>query len=136
MALNIHNITRLAAVLVLAGATTSTFAQSAEYRRGYEDGYAAGQRAASDDRGPGRGWNRVHIEEAEYGIPGAMCDAREGVRRELERNNGAIRVDNNLCGDPAPHQRKRLRVIYRCRDTAPARAFANERETLKLSCRR
>jgi hypothetical protein len=137
MALNIHNIMRTAAILVLAGASATTFAQSSEYRRGYEDGFAAGQRAASDDRGPGRGWNRVHIEEAEYGLRGGpMCDAREAVRREVERNDGVIHVGNQLCGDPTPHQRKHLRVVYRCRDTAPARAFATEGETLKLSCRR
>jgi hypothetical protein len=136
MALDMHKFMRLAAFLAVAGVSASAHAQSAEYRRGYEDGYAAGQRAAHDDRGQGRGWGRVRIEEAEYGIRGAMCDAREGVRREVERNDGAIRVDNNLCGDPAPHQRKRLRVVYRCRDTEPARAFATEGETLKLTCRR
>jgi hypothetical protein len=137
MAINIQTIMRTAAILVLAGASASTFAQSGEYRRGYEEGFAAGQRAALDNRGERGGWGRVHIEEAEYGVRGGpMCDASDAVRREVERNDGVVHVGNQLCGDPIPHQRKQLRVVYRCRDTAPARAFATEGETLKLTCRR
>jgi hypothetical protein len=137
MAINIHKMMRVAAILALAGASAAASAQSSEYRRGYEDGFAAGQRAAHDDRGQRPGWNRVHIEEAEYGLRGGpMCDAREAVRREADRNDGVIHVGNQLCGDPVPHQRKQLRVVYRCRDTASARAFATEGETLRLTCRR
>jgi hypothetical protein len=137
MTRTIHHLMRTAAVLALAGACASASAQSGEYRRGYEEGFAAGQRAALDNRGEHGGWGRVHIEEAEYGVRGGpKCDARDAVRNEVERNDGAVRVGNQLCGDPMPHQRKQLRVVYRCRDTAPARAFATEGETLKLTCRR
>ena len=33
---------RIATVLAFTAASTSAFAQSADYRRGYDDGYAAG----------------------------------------------------------------------------------------------
>jgi hypothetical protein len=129
-----RHIVRIAAVLALTAATTSAFAQSGEYRRGYDDGFAAGQRAARDDRG-GR-WSRVHIEEAEWGVRGAFCDARQGVRNEIERKDGAVLAGNQLCGDPAPRISKSLRVVYRCGDSEPMRLVAREYETVRLSCRR
>jgi hypothetical protein len=133
-----RHIIRIAAVLALSAASTAAFAQSAEYRRGYDDGYAAGQREARDDRGgPGgpMAWGRVHIEEAEYGARGATCNARRGVRDQLERNRGNIEVNNQLCGDPAPGEQKRLRLVYRCGDSASARVVAREGERLRLNCR-
>lgn len=134
-----RHIIRIAAVLALSAATTAAFAQSADYRRGYDDGYAAGQREARDDRGgPGdRGpWGRLHIDEAEYGARGANCDARRSVHEQAMRNRGNIEVNNQLCGDPAPREQKRLRLVYRCGDSAPARAFAREGERLRLNCGR
>jgi hypothetical protein len=130
-----RHIIRIAAVLALTAASASAFAQSAEYRRGYEEGYAAGMRAAGGDRDgrPGRGG--LQIEEATYGVRGASCDARMGVRREIERN-GFVVAHNELCGDPAPRAEKRLRVVYRCGDREPMRAVAREGQTLRLSCRR
>ncbi len=139
---NAHrHIARIAAVLALTAVSTGAFAQSAEYRRGYEEGYAAGQRDARDGRGgPGPdgpvAWGRVHIEEAEYGVRGATCNARRGVRDQLEHNRGNIEVNNQLCGDPAPGEQKRLRLVYRCGDSAPARVMAREGERLRLNCRR
>jgi hypothetical protein len=131
-----RHIIRIATVLALTATATGAFAQSAEYRRGYDAGYAAGQRDARDDRGGPSPWSRLHIEEAEYGARGANCDARRGVREQAERNRGNIEVSNQLCGDPAPGEQKRLRLVYRCGDSASARAFAREGETLRLNCRR
>jgi len=131
-----RSIMRIAAVLALSAATTSAFAQSAEYRRGYEEGFAAGQRAAHDGRGGPGAWGRVHVEEAEYGVRGAMCDARPAVRNAVERNGGAVTAGNQLCGDPAYGAEKHLRIVYRCGDGEPARIFARESETVRLSCRR
>ena len=134
-----RHIIRIAAVLALSAASTAAFAQSAEYRRGYDDGYAAGQRDARDGQGGPGGpmvWGRVHIEEAEYGARGATCNARRGVRDQLERNRGNIEVNNQLCGDPAPGEQKRLRLVYRCGDSASARVVAREGERLRLNCRR
>jgi hypothetical protein len=123
---------RIAAVLIMAAVSTSTFAQSNEYRRGYQDGFAAGQREASD----GHRDRRVHIEEAEYGVRGAVCDAREAVRDQARRNDGAVHAGNDLCGDPARGAPKHLRIIYRCGESQALRAVAREGETVRLSCRR
>jgi hypothetical protein len=132
---NQRPLLRIAAILALSAATTSAFAQSAEYRRGYDDGYAAGLREAGGGRGDGRGW-RVFVEDAEYGTHFASCDARRAVRHQLERNRGAVRADNQLCGDPAHGEPKRLRIVYRCGDSEAVRVVARENETVQLSCRR
>jgi hypothetical protein len=130
---------RIAAALTLGAASiaasTPASAQSAEYRRGYDDGYAAAQRAAG---GPGRngGWERIQIDEAEYGRRGAMCDARRAVIDSVERNNGVVVVNNRLCGDPIHGTEKRLRVVYRCGDSEPVRVVGQEDERIRLSCRR
>lgn len=130
----------LAAVLASGAASTPAFAQSAEYRRGYEDGFAAGQRAAYDNRGDrgGRGgdWGRIRVDEARYGARGAVCDARRAVRQEAERNGGVVVAGNHLCGDPAYKVPKRLDVVYRCGNDAPIRVAAREDDTLRLDCRR
>ena len=136
MTLATQHIMRIAAVLALTAASASAFAQSDEYRRGYAEGYAAGQRAAHDDRGNSRGLARVRVEEAEYGVRGAMCDARDAVRNEVERNDGNVRASNQLCGDPARNVQKRLRIVYRCGDSEPVRVSLREDESLRLSCRR
>ena len=128
-------VMRIAAILALTAASASVFAQSADYRRGYDDGYAAGQRDARGDRGPHRGGPRVFIEDAEYGANGAACDARRAVRAEIERNHGSVLAGNQLCGDPARGEPKRLRIVYRCGDSEAVRVIARENETLRLSCR-
>ena len=130
MTLNNRPLLRIAAILALSAATTSAFAQSAEYRRGYDDGYAAGLREAN-----GRG-GRVFVEDAEYGTHFASCDARRAVRYQVERNRGTVRADNQLCGDPAHGEPKRLRIVYRCGDSEAVRVVAREDETVRLSCRR
>jgi hypothetical protein len=130
-----RNIVRVAAVLALAATSACTYAQDG-YRRAYDDAY--GDSARYDDRGDrdGRyGWGRLHIEDAEYGLRGASCDARWGVRREI-RSTGVVVAHNDLCGDPARGVQKRLRIIYRCGDSEPMRAFAREGETLRLRCGR
>ncbi|WP_156648725.1 hypothetical protein [Massilia sp. Leaf139] len=136
MSLARQHLMRFVAVLALGAASASAFAQSAEYRRGYDDGFAAGQRAGRDDYGRPGGGNRLHIERAEYGARGAMCDARRAVRQEMERNGGAVRADNGLCGDPAIGVGKRLTVVYRCGDDQPQQVSTRENDTLRLSCRR
>jgi hypothetical protein len=129
-----RNIIRVAAVLALAATSASTFAQDG-YRRAYDNPYGESMRARYDDRGGQYGRGRLHIEDAEYGLRGASCDARRGVWRALERN-GAVMANNDLCGDPARGEQKRLRIVYRCGDSNPMRAFAREGETVRLSCRR
>jgi hypothetical protein len=125
---------RIAAILALSAAATSAFAQSAEYRRGYDDGYNA---ALRETRGGGerRDW-RIFVEDAEYGTHFASCDARRAVRDSVERNRGAVLASNQLCGDPARGEPKRLRIVYRCGDSDAVRVVARENETVRLSCRR
>jgi hypothetical protein len=129
-----RTIVRIAAVMALAAASASALAQDGGYRRGYDESYAS-SRYDSDERGGRSGWGRIHIEEAEYGVRGSNCDARRGVRREIERT-GVVVAHNDLCGDPAPGVEKRLRIIYRCGDSEPMRAFGRESQTLRLRCRR
>lgn len=128
---------QLVAVLALTVASTSAFAQSAEYRRGYDDGYAAAQRDGRGDRGDRGRWNGgLRIEEAEYGTRNASCDARRAVRDAIERNGDSVQVGNHLCGDPAYNAQKRLTVVYRCGNSESLRVTAREGETLRLGCRR
>lgn len=136
MKTNMQAIARIAAILALGAASASALAQSNEYRRGYEAGFAAGQRAAYEGRERREDWPRIHIEDAEYGARGALCDARRAVHEQAEHNDGAVHADNQLCGDPAPGIPKYLRIVYRCNDSAPMRVVMREGETLRLSCRR
>ena len=131
-----QHIMRIAAVLALTAASTSAFSQSADYRRGYDDGFAAGQRTARDDRGGGQDRDRLRIVEADYGVRGSTCDARRSVREGVERNRGAVVANDRLCGDSAPGKVKRLQVVYRCGDSESLKAVARQGETLRLSCRR
>lgn len=132
--MNIHKqyIMRIAAVLALTAASTSVFAQSADYRRGYEDGYAA----ALDGRGPGPGRGGLHIVEANYGVRGSVCNARRSVRDQVERNRGVVVANDRLCGDSAPGKVKRLQIVYRCDGSEPLRVVARQGDSLRLSCRR
>jgi len=130
-----QHIMRIAAVLAFAAASTSAIAQE---RRDYDnnDRVVVVERGdRGDHRGP-PGWARVRVEEARYGDRRSTCDARRSVRDQVERNRGAIRVDNNLCGDPARGAQKRLSVVYRCGGGDSVRVVARENETLRLSCRR
>ena len=131
-----QHIVRIAAALALVAASTSAIAQE---RRSYDDGQRVVVVDDRGDRGDRRGppgWARVRVEEARYGARRSTCDARRSVRNEVERNRGAIRVGNQLCGDPARGAQKRLSVTYRCGNSEPVRVVARENETLRLSCRR
>ena len=140
MSIATQHIMRIAAVLALTVASTTVMAQERrgddgprmEERRG-DDGPRMEERG--DHRGP-PGWARVRVEEARYGTRRGTCDARRSVRNEIERNRGAILVGNQLCGDPARGEPKRLSVTYRCGNSESVRITARENETLRLSCRR
>jgi hypothetical protein len=126
---------RVLTFLAFGAASASAVAQSAEYRRGYEKGFQDGQ--ASMERGRGREFSaRIHIVMARYGTRDSTCDARDaiesfaGSRRDVE-----IRVNNDLCGDPAEGRHKVLVVDYRCGDGPRKRIETRESETMFLSCR-
>lgn len=127
----------LCAALALALASVSGLAsaQSAEYRQGYDQGYRDGTEAQShaDHGGP---VGRIIIEEAHYGKRDqGFCDVRDVIQRQIGwRRHFDIHVSNDLCGDPAPHEVKHLRVRYRCGDSQPAQAEAPEGSVMELSC--
>ncbi len=124
--------------ITLGAVSVSAFAQSMEYRRGYDQGYRDGTEVQSRQAQPvqqGGRRGRIHIEEASYGVRDASCDAREKVQEAVGwRRNAAVMVDNELCGDPAPHRAKQLRVTYRCGDAAPVRVQGPESRELVLNC--
>ena len=124
-----------AMVAAFSLASASAGAQSEEYRRGYDQGYRDGAEAQSrtDQGGPA---GRIIIEEARYGARDAgMCDARGAIQRIAGwRRHIDVRVDNNLCGDPAYGVPKMLFVRYRCGDSQSARVEAPENGVMQLSC--
>lgn len=127
--------------------TSSAQAQSEAYRRGYEQGYADGLAAARQAPWQGElnpGWSgpvtpaagAVNLYEARYGTADRACDARAGIARALANQPiPVLMVNNGLCGDPAPNQRKFLTVRYSCPGQGPMGQQAWEGQPLDLSCR-
>ncbi|MBC7500386.1 MAG: hypothetical protein H7315_07800 [Herminiimonas sp.] len=121
------------AFIAIGSSAGSALAQSTEYRRGYDQGYRDGAEAQS---GQQTGQGRINIEEAIYGTGNAACDASQSLQNAAGRRRQlSIRVDNNLCGDPAENRPKRLSVTYRCGDGAAQRVQAREGTTLNINCR-
>ncbi|HEY1102312.1 MAG TPA: hypothetical protein VGE70_02725 [Burkholderiaceae bacterium] len=132
---------RLLALALLGALAMPAFAQSAEYRRGYDEGYRAGVAAAQSGnvqpQGPyGAAYQPVRVERADYGTAGQYCDARAALQQRLdtERNN-VVRSDNGLCGDPAPGQVKQLTVRLRCQKSGVQRLVVAENQAQQISCR-
>lgn len=123
--------------LITVGAmSTSAIAQSAEYRRGYDQGYRDGI-DAQDRPGQQEGAAaRIIIEQARYGTRDAACDIREKVQQAVGRQrNISITANNSLCDDPAPNRVKQLVIRYHCDDGPTLRVQAREGSTATLSCR-
>ena len=131
------------AIATLLAPLSDAAAQSAEYRRGYDEGYRAGMDAARGgnmggpegmERGGGR--RRIIIEDAVYGDRDGSCDARPAVQAMVERQRDPlVRADNRLCGDPAPRRGKTLEITYRCGDGRMLRTAIREDTQAVLSCR-
>lgn len=125
--------------ITLGAMSVSAFAQSADYRRGYDQGYRDGIEAQSRQNQQGqqdgpRG--RIHIEEALYGVRDASCDARDSVQRAVGgRRNASVTANNELCGDPLPGRAKRLRITYRCGNGEELSVRAPEGAAVTLNCR-
>ena len=132
--------------VVLTMASTSAFAQSREWQRGYDagfrDGFAAGQNAGSGGVPPfqpppgnrPQPW-RLVIDDAQFGIRGATCDARWAVQSAVDRHGpNLIYASTQLCGDPAPNRAKTLWVTYRCENRRPVSVSAPEGRWLNLNC--
>lgn len=131
------------AIALLLAPPGAAQAQSAEYRRGYDDGYRAGMDAARGGNmggpgmaEPGGGRRRIIIEDAVYGDREGVCDARPAVQAMVERQRDpVVRADNRLCGDPAPRRAKTLEITYRCGNGRMLRTALREDTQAVLSCR-
>jgi len=113
------------------------FSQSAEYRRGYDQGYRDGAESARSpaENAPMRG--RIAILSASYGVRGAQCDAGANIQAlATGRRHVDVKVDNELCGDPAQGQgNKQLQVTYSCGNGPERRAGGPEGSIVSISCR-
>ena len=132
----------MAAIALLAPLGAAQ-AQSAEYRRGYDDGYRAGMEESRggnmrnpDARESGGGRRRIIIEDAAYGDRDGVCDALPAVQAMVERQREPlVRADNRLCGDPAPRRAKTLEITYRCGNGPMLRTSLREDTQAVLTCR-
>lgn len=121
-----------------SGSMGRALAQSDEYRRGYDRGYRDGAYSARNGAGDRGNWHRrggLEIESASYGSHGRRCDLRDSLRAQW-RNDPVmtIKVDNRLCGDPAPGERKQLIVHYRCHGGPVQQENVREGRVMNLNC--
>jgi hypothetical protein len=118
-----------------------------EYQRGYDDGYSEGYRKGLDEGRaqaappppppPVRYIRPIVIQRATYGIERRSCDAAPAIASRVSGQDYAIiEAGNDLCGDPAREVKKRLEVRYSCGGGPTKTAFANERDSVILDCRR
>lgn len=121
--------------ITVGAMSTSAIAQSAEFRRGYDQGYRDGIEAQGRQGQQEGSAARIIIEQASYGTRDAACDIREKVQQTVGwRRNIAITANNNLCGDPAPNRVKQLEIRYRCGDGETLRVRAREGSVVTLRC--
>lgn len=121
----------------LALVASSAWSQSAEYRRGYDQGYRDGNAAAGSQAQYPNTAGQITISSALYGVRGARCDARDSVQALASgRRRVDVKVDNALCGDPAPNQaNKQMTVAYTCGNGAERRVSGPEGSVLAITCR-
>lgn len=138
-----HSYCKLALAACTLLATAGAFAQSAEYRRGYDDGYRAGRDSVRSPQHSDRGDDgrqqmriRIRILDARYGRGRRLCDARPAVQQIVNQQGETdFEVSNNLCGDSAPGETKTLEVTYQCGRDNPVRASADEGRGMRIRCR-
>jgi hypothetical protein len=115
------------------------------YRRGYDDGFAAGYRKALEE---GRGapppapayvpppprLGPIRVTRALYGSTSRSCDATRHVGHQANgRINATVKVSNDMCGDPAKGERKQLEVTFTC-GAITKTASAYEHRDVYLDC--
>ncbi len=110
------------------------------YARGYQEGFDAGyQKALAEQRNAVDAASKnfpIAITAASYGPEGGnkRCDATHYARKEANgRRTASVAVTNNMCGDPAPGERKSLEITYLCGALAKT-ASAYEHRSAYLSC--
>lgn len=113
------------------------------YRRGYDDGFAAGyDRARREVSLPvvvqptpiARPNGPIRVLSAFYGTASHSCNATHHIERSANgRRSISIAVTNKLCGDPHPGKKKELTVEYRCGDFHKT-SSAPEHRDVYLNC--
>ena len=109
------------------------------YSRGYREGLAEGEKRAANVAPPPAavkpGPNGpISVASAFYGTSSKNCNATHWLSRRVNgKSFASVDVENSICGDPAPGQRKSLEVTYNC-GTFPKTASANEHRTIYLDC--
>src|SRR5688572_2100494 len=123
-----------ASFLTLGALSAPAFAESTEFRRGYEQGFQDARDGRNQQHGQYQNSRRrISIERARYGTRGRTCDAVVALQRAVDsardrrysntssngrydnngydnRNNSYSRRDyqvvagNQLCGDPSPNR--------------------------------
>ena len=103
--------------------------------------YCAFEGDHDDDYGqspqPPRNWqrSRIYVAQALYGIESSSCDATDRfVQSCNEQANCYVKVNNNLCGDPARGQRKSAEITCWCDGQLQA-LQVRENGTAALNCR-
>jgi hypothetical protein len=118
------------------------------YKAGFDDGFARGHERALSERGgsaqrlapppvaapPPRSTGPISITRAVYGTGSRICDGTRWTRsRANGRQTASLDITNNICGDPAPGERKTLEVTYAC-GSVPKTASAREHQSIWLDC--
>ena len=121
------------------------------YKAGFDDGFARGYQRAQTERGalsrgapppvapqppppPPRSTGPISITRAVYGTGSRICEATRWTRsRANGRQTASLDITNDICGDPAPGDRKTLEVTYVC-GSVPKTASAREHQTIYLDC--
>ena len=114
------------------------------YSKGFREGLAEGERrsasvapppppivVAPPKPGP---TGPITISNAWYGTSKKNCNATGWLARKVNgRVSASVEVENKICGDPAPGDRKALEVTYICGNFVK-NATAYEHRTLYLDC--
>jgi hypothetical protein len=114
------------AVLALLSASAFAWSQSEDYKQGFRDGFAEGQRQAGNNNNfggsGGSGDSGIRILSAVYGSNAGQCDFTDRLARAVQgKTSYYFKPGNNWCGDPSNHVAKEARIDYRCNDYGRAK---------------
>jgi len=118
------------------------------YRKGFKEGFSEGYRkgleeverraaaaaAAAAEAAKPRPTGPITVSNAYYGTSSKNCNATHWLARRVNgKRSASVTVENTICGDPAPGQRKSLEVTYVC-GTMVKTESAFEHRTAYLDC--
>jgi hypothetical protein len=109
--------------------------RNAQYQQGFRDGFREAVRMMNGGGGGGGQQTGLRINSATYGGESRRCDFTARLaKRANGRTEYVLRVNNSLCGDPAPGREKTAVVQYRCGRTDQT-ATIREGRSGTLRCR-